>query len=121
MNQKNICEKDFKSIPYYNNILLDGKLQDVLIMHKISNTEMIILKICYLDNIDRNRLIAIFNKCEHTNIELWKILQYNTLSNGMNALEYFHQLITVIKTTKKNNTKFKSIKEKYDFVMGGIK
>ncbi len=49
-----------------------------------------------LDNIDKRRLHKIVSNRNATNFELWDLMSNITLNNGVNALEYFHQLVKVI-------------------------
>jgi len=49
-----------------------------------------------LDGIDKNRLVRIVNSRSAPNFELWDLMSQVTLNNGINALEYFHQLVKVI-------------------------
>jgi hypothetical protein len=49
-----------------------------------------------LDPIDQNRLVKILERRDASRYELWDLLGNTTLGNGMNALEYFHQLVKVM-------------------------
>ena len=49
-----------------------------------------------LDGIDKNRLARIVRGRHAANYELWDLMSQVTLNNGLNALEYFHQLVKVI-------------------------
>lgn len=48
-----------------------------------------------LDNVDRKRLLQVLQKRDAHKYPLWDLLSNTTLKNGMNALEYFHQLVKV--------------------------
>lgn len=50
----------------------------------------------YLDDTDRKRIIQILNKRDARMYEAWDLFSQVTLKNGVNALEYFHQLVKVL-------------------------
>lgn len=52
-----------------------------------------------LDNIDKQRLVRILTNRNSPNFELWDLMSQITLNNGMNALDYFHQLVKIITPT----------------------
>lgn len=49
-----------------------------------------------LDNIDRDRLGRMMAKPRAAEVPLWETMAQTTLRNGMNGLDYFHQLVKVI-------------------------
>lgn len=49
-----------------------------------------------LDGIDKQRLVRILTNRNSPNFELWDLMSQITLNNGMNALDYFHQVVKVI-------------------------
>ncbi len=49
-----------------------------------------------LDAIDKNRITRIIATPRSEDIPLWETMSNSMLRNGMNALEYFHQLVKVI-------------------------
>lgn len=49
-----------------------------------------------LDRIDKARLTRILHDRNVNNFPLWDLLSQKTLNNGVNALEYFHQLVKVM-------------------------
>lgn len=55
------------------------------------------IKVANLDKTDANRLLAILQSpaARLPGVELWRVLLEKRLGNGMNALEYFHQLVKV--------------------------
>jgi len=59
-----------------------------------------------LDNIDKGRLKSIVTNQHANKYELWDLLSQNTLSNGKNALDYFHQLTRVVHGPGAVNTSF---------------
>ena len=54
------------------------------------------LKIAELDNIDRVRIGKILQHRYIAQLPLWDVMSQTTLKNGMNALEYFQQLVKAI-------------------------
>lgn len=57
--------------------------------------DLFYIPITSLDHIDRARLIQIISKRDAINYTLWDLMDMTTLRNGLNALEYFHQLVQV--------------------------
>jgi len=54
------------------------------------------MEIPTLDDIDKKRLVRILQGRNAETFELWDLMSQVTLNNGINALEYFHQLVKVI-------------------------
>jgi len=54
------------------------------------------IKIAELDKIDRARLAKILQHRYIKTLPLWDVMSQSTLKNGMNALEYFQQLVKAI-------------------------
>jgi len=54
-----------------------------------------------LDIVDQRRIAQILRKRNANQYPLWELLAETTLKNGMNALEYFHQLVQVRTATGK--------------------
>ena len=48
-----------------------------------------------LDTIDRKRMRQILAKRNAEEFALWDLMSQTTLKNGVNALEYFHQMVQV--------------------------
>jgi len=49
-----------------------------------------------LDEVDRRRLFKIIKSRNAPTFPLWDLMSQITLNNGVNALEYFHQLVKII-------------------------
>ena len=49
-----------------------------------------------LDNIDKDRISRMLGQPRAKEIPLWEIMGNTQLRNGMNGLDYFHQLVKVI-------------------------
>lgn len=59
------------------------------------NGDLHFISIAALDNVDKERLVKIIQKRDAQKYPLWDLMSMSTLKNGMNALEYFNQLIKV--------------------------
>jgi hypothetical protein len=78
----------------------DGRLREVAVVKVDKNKDGTIRSVYYidvalLDNIDKGRLKSIVTNRHSDKYELWDLLSQSTLSNGKNALDYFHQLTKV--------------------------
>jgi hypothetical protein len=85
----------------YFDILDDGRLREVALVKMDKNKDNTVRSVYYidvalLDNIDKGRLKTIVTNQHANKYELWDLLAQNTLSNGKNALDYFHQLTRVV-------------------------
>lgn len=54
------------------------------------------IEIPALDEIDRGRLVKILTNRNARSFELWDLMSQITLNNGINALDYFHQIVRII-------------------------
>ena len=54
-----------------------------------------------LDGVDKGRLARILQNRNATNFELWELMEQITLNNGVNAMEYFHQLVEMVSANGK--------------------
>lgn len=59
------------------------------------NGDLYFIELAGLDSIDRERLTNIISKREALKYPLWDLMSNTTLKNGINALEYFNQLVRV--------------------------
>lgn len=74
----------------------DGTIQECAVVKKNKKTgDVHFIKIDELDGVDKRRLHQILVGRNAGNFELWDLLSQHVLGNGMNALEYFHQLVKV--------------------------
>ena len=85
----------------YFDILDDGRLREVALVKADKNPDNTIRSVYYidvslLDSIDKGRLKGIVTNQHADKYELWDLLAQSQLSNGKNALDYFHQLTRVI-------------------------
>ncbi|MNC03130.1 hypothetical protein D3C75_505270 [compost metagenome] len=78
-------------IDLYNN----GQLHEVAVVKRdhIGNIYFIALR--DLDIVDKRRIAGILSNRNAASVELYELLSQITLGNGVNALEYFHQLVKV--------------------------
>lgn len=74
----------------------DGTLHECAIMKRDGNGNIYFFEIRSLDDIDKRRLFKIITNRNAHMYELWDLMSQVTLGNGVNALEYFHQLVRVI-------------------------
>lgn len=65
------------------------------IMKRDSNGNIYHFQLASLDHVDKQRLRNILTSRNAKNFPLWDLMQQVTLGNGINALEYFHQLVKV--------------------------
>lgn len=59
------------------------------------NGDLYFIRLDQLDTIDIKRLRQIVLSRDSARYALWDLMSQKTLANGMNALEYFHQLVLV--------------------------
>jgi hypothetical protein len=95
----------------YFDVAGDGRLREVALVKSDKNPDGAIRSLYYidvalLDNIDKGRLKSIVTNTHANKYELWDLLSQNTLSNGKNALDYFHQLTRVVHGPGAVNTGF---------------
>jgi hypothetical protein len=81
---------------------LDGIDQEVIVMSKNQNNgDIFFIAIQDLDQIDRARMLQVLRRKDAGKYPLWDLLSQTTLRNGMNALEFFHQLVKIRTVTGK--------------------
>jgi len=73
----------------------NGVLTECAVMKKDPNGNIYHFSVASLDAIDKNRLRNILTGRNSANFPLWDLMQQVTLGNGVNALDYFHQLVKV--------------------------
>lgn len=75
----------------------DGVLHEVAVLREDpTNGDMYFINLAGLDQIDKQRLVRIITQKNAATLPLWELMQYHTLGNGVNALNYFHQLVKVV-------------------------
>jgi hypothetical protein len=73
----------------------NGTITEVAVVRKDGNGNVYFFELNKLDAIDRQRLFNIISKRHAPQFQLWDLLSQHTLGNGMNALDYFHQLVKI--------------------------
>lgn len=79
-------------------VIGDGRWREVAVVKLDKNPDNSIRAVYYidvalLDQVDKGRLKGLITNRHADKYELWDIMSQNTLSNGKNALDYFHQLV----------------------------
>lgn len=74
----------------------NGVLVECAVMKKDARGNIYFIQTNVLDNTDRRRLGRILANRNAKNFPLWDLMSNITLNNGVNALEYFHQLVRII-------------------------
>ena len=74
----------------------DGTLVECAVIKKDPIGNVFFFELNKLDAIDKQRIFNIITKRHAGQFELWDLLSQHTLGNGMNALNYFHQLVKVL-------------------------
>lgn len=70
----------------------DGTLVECVVLKRYPNGDRMFIQVDHLDEIDRERIKTYLSERHADKFELWDLLSHRRLGNGMNALEYFHQL-----------------------------
>lgn len=79
----------------------DGRYREIALIKMAKGIDGTVAAIHYidialLDNVDKGRIKAIITNVHANKYELWDLMSQNTLNNGKNALDYFHQLVKVV-------------------------
>jgi hypothetical protein len=69
-----------------------GVLKEVVVMKRWDNGSVSYIETALLDTTDKARLKGIITNQHSDKYEAWELCEMTTLSNGMNALDYFHQV-----------------------------
>jgi hypothetical protein len=84
--------KHVKMVDLYNN----GILYEVIVIHhNPENDDLFYIRSLDLDSIDSDRMRRILRRRDADRLAMWDLLDSITLNNGVNALQYFHQLVMV--------------------------
>lgn len=75
---------------------MNGVLVECAILKTDANGNYYYVEIPTLDRVDKGRLARILHNQNASHFPLWELMHQITLNNGMNALQYFHQLVKVI-------------------------
>ena len=74
----------------------NGTLTEVAVVKQDAENNTYFFELNKLDSIDRQRFFNIITKRHAGNFQLWDLLNQHTLGNGINALDYFHQLVKIL-------------------------
>lgn len=85
---------EFPHVEWVN--LREGTLVEVAVVNRDPTGNIFFIELNKLDAIDRQRLFNIIRKRHAAQLPLWDLMSSTTLGNGMNALDYFHQLVKVL-------------------------
>jgi hypothetical protein len=67
-----------------------GLMKEIALVKKFKDGSIYYIEIESLHNIDKSRLKKIVTGQHSTKYELWELMSQAKLSNGMNALDFFH-------------------------------
>jgi hypothetical protein len=67
-----------------------GLLKEVMVVKKFKDGSIYYIEIDALHNIDKGRIKKIVSSQHADKYEAWELLSQARLSNGMNALDFFH-------------------------------
>ena len=67
-----------------------GLLKEVMVVKKFADGSIYYIEIDPLHNIDKGRIKKIVSSQHADKYEAWELLSQSRLSNGMNALDFFH-------------------------------
>lgn len=75
----------------------DGVLEEVAVIKRWEDGSLSYIDVATLDPIDKGRLKKIITGVHADKYHLWELLAQAKLSNGMNALDFFHSNLVKIK------------------------
>ena len=84
----------------------DGQMREVAIVKEDENGTLYYIDIVSLDNVDKGRIKGIVTSLHSDKYAMWDLMSQQKLSNGQNALDYFHQLVKVKAAPGTSNTVF---------------
>jgi hypothetical protein len=86
--------KEYQHVQYLD-LFGNGVLKEVVVIKEEVNGDKYFIQTDLLDLVDLQRLREILDKRDSEKYPLWDLMGATMLRNGMNALEYFHQLVRV--------------------------
>jgi hypothetical protein len=86
---------------YWIDLEGNGMFTECAVMKKDNLGNTYFFPLTALDNVDKGRLARIVQNRNANNFQLWELMEQITLNNGVNALDYFHQLVEMISSTGK--------------------
>lgn len=76
--------------------LKPGQLVECAVMKEDEFGNLYFFPLADLDDIDKRRFFSIITSRHAPNMALWDLMSQKSLGNGMNALNYFHQLVKIV-------------------------
>lgn len=92
-------KSEFPHIEYID-VNDDGVLEEVAVVKRWEDGSLSYILIASLGAIDKARLLKIVTSGHAGKYELWDLMTQIKLSNGMNALDFFHQNLIKMKRAK---------------------
>lgn len=86
--------KEFKHVQYLD-LYGNGVLKEAVVVKTEVNGDKHFIQTDLLDVIDLERLRHILDKRDSNLYPMWDLMSQTMLRNGMNALEYFDQLVLI--------------------------
>jgi len=86
---------------YWIDLAGNGMMHECAVMKKDNLGNVYFFPLKSLDTVDKGRLARIVKNRQAKNFPLWELMEQITLNNGVNALDYFHQLVEMITMTGK--------------------
>lgn len=77
-----------------------GLLKEIMLVKKFDDGSIYYVEIDTLHNIDKGRIKKIVSSQHADKYECWELLAMSRLSNGMNALDFFHTNNVKVKRPK---------------------
>lgn len=77
---------------FYMDVNDDGILREIALVKKWEDGSISYVDIALCDNIDKGRLKKVVTGHHADKYQLWELLDMERLSNGINGLDYFHQM-----------------------------
>lgn len=84
---------------YWADIKGQGLMQEVVVVAHNPNGSVWFIPVESLDNIDRQRMFRLITDRTAQMLPLYEIMAHVRLNNGINALEYFQQLVKFMTPT----------------------
>lgn len=84
---------------YWIDLHRNGTAIECVVLKRTPAGEVMFIRVDNLDPIDTDRLGRIISSPRAMQFELWDLMSQQVLSNGQNALTYFHQLVKILSPT----------------------
>lgn len=77
---------------FYMDVNDDGVLREIAVVKKWEDGSISYIDVALCDNIDKGRIKKVVLGHHADKYQLWELLDMERLSNGLNGLDYFHQM-----------------------------